>query len=211
MLSPLNLSREKNLIAAGFKQIAGIDEAGRGCWAGPVVAACLNFDEKKALDDVEMNAAVADSKLLSPLKREKIFAWLIDKFDYGVGVVDNEFIDQYGIIKATRLAMKLAVDKLAGQPDYLLIDAVDLKADIALEQEAIIKGDRLVWSIAAASIIAKVWRDQIMVGYHREFSCYCFNQHKGYGTNLHRQMIAAHGICPIHRRSYQPIAELLTG
>lgn len=211
MPSALNFNKEKRLFVDGFQKIAGIDEAGRGSWAGPVVAACLVFDEKKALGQAEMNAIVADSKLLSPAKREKIFYWLVENFNYGVGVVDSKFIDDNGIIRATKLAMKLAVKNLPASLDYLLIDAVDLNEELSINQENIIRADRLIWTVAAASIIAKVSRDKLMERCHIEYPAYCFDKHKGYGTELHRKMIEAHGICPLHRRSYRPVLKLSAG
>ncbi len=210
MLSPLNFIKEQNLLTGGFKSIAGIDEAGRGSWAGPVVAGCLRFDFDKAINGETLGIIIADSKLLSPSQREKAFSWLIDNFDYGVGIVDNNFIDTKGIIAATKLAMKRAAEKLSAAADYLLIDAVKLSDQLPINQESIIKGDRLIWSIAAASIIAKVSRDRIMDGYKEDFPDYGFDRHKGYGTKLHQEMICRHGVSSIHRRSYRPVAELLT-
>ncbi len=199
-MSP-NRDWEKALLENGYLNIVGLDEAGRGAWAGPVVAACLRFEfknKKRGLPDIN------DSKLLTAECRKKIFSWLTDNFDFGIGVVANELIDAIGIVKATKLAMEQAIGQLNNPPDYLLIDALRLENKI--KQDNIIKGDSRIWSIAAASIIAKVARDRIMDCYHEKYSEYGFNQHKGYGTRKHWENIQKAGICPLHRRSYQPIS-----
>lgn len=200
-MRPPQPQREKDLKAQGFSFIAGIDEVGRGAWAGPVVAACLlfNFDCQKKLPPVH------DSKLLSQKKREEFATWLMINFSYGLGVVASQKIDELGILNATKLAMQRAVANLKIAPDYLLIDAVKLPA-LKIQQENIIKGDQKIWSIAAASIIAKVFRDRLMRFYHRAFPLYGFDQHKGYGTSYHQTMIDRHGPCRLHRQSYWSIA-----
>lgn len=196
---------ENNFIAKGLFRVGGIDEAGRGAWAGPVVSACVVFNPQVDVSGFKVN----DSKLLSPSQREKVFAWLIANFDYGVGVVDNTVIDDIGILPATRRAMTQAVSSLNVSPDQLLIDAVDLSKELSVSQQSLVKGDQKVWSIAAASIIAKVTRDRLMIDFHRDYNQYGFDCHKGYGTKLHRQMICRHGVCPLHRLSYRPIKEAL--
>ena len=201
----MNIKYEKQLIGHGYNFIAGLDEAGRGSWAGPVVAACLIFDLKISLKRIFI---INDSKLLTGKMREKSFGWLTENFQYGLGVVSPKLIDSIGIVPATKMAMKQAIENLLSvQPDYLLIDAVKL-SKITIPQENIIKGDRKIWSIAAASIIAKVARDKIMAEEHEKFPQYGFDRHKGYGTRLHYQMLCEHGICEIHRRSYKPIKNL---
>jgi len=200
----MNTNHEQQLILNGYQYIGGIDEAGRGSWAGPVVAACLIFDLKIPLEKL---LKINDSKLLTIKIRERAFGWLIQNFQYGLGVVSPKLIDSVGIVPATKMAMKQAVENLSVQPDYLLIDAVKL-SEITIPQENIIKGDRKIWSIAAASIIAKVARDKIMAEEHEKFPQYGFDRHKGYGTRLHYQMLCEHGICEIHRRSYKPIKNL---
>ncbi|MFA4872019.1 MAG: ribonuclease HII [Patescibacteria group bacterium] len=200
----MNIKYEKQLINDGYNFIAGLDEAGRGSWAGPVVAACLIFDLKIPLEKL---LKINDSKLLTMNMREKAFDWLIQNFQYGLGVVSHKLIDSLGIVPATKMAMKQAVENLSVQPDYLLIDAVKL-SEITIPQENIIKGDRKIWSIAAASIVAKVARDKIMAEEHEKFPQYGFDKHKGYGTRLHYKMLCKHGICEIHRKSYKPIKNL---
>lgn len=203
----MNIKYEKQLIGHGYNFVAGLDEAGRGSWAGPVVAACLIFDLKIPWEKL---LKINDSKLLTIKIREKAFGWLIQNFQYGLGVVSPKLIDSIGIVPATKMAMKQAVENLSVQPDYLLIDAVKL-SEITIPQENIIKGDRKIWSIAAASIIAKVARDKIMTEEHEKFPQYGFDRHKGYGTRLHYQMLCEHGICEIHRKSYEPIKNLAYG
>ena len=201
----MNTKRERQLIFNGYQYIAGLDEVGRGSWAGPVVAACLIFDFKIPLKRIFI---INDSKLLTGKMREKTFGWLTENFQYGLGVVSPKLIDSIGIVAATKMAMKQAREKLSVQPDYLLIDAVKL-SETMIPQENIIKGDRKIWSIAAASIIAKVARDKIMAEEHEKFPQYGFDKHKGYGTRLHYQMLCEHGICEIHRKSYEPIKILI--
>lgn len=193
---------EKQLLKNGYQNIIGLDEAGRGAWAGPVVAACLKFGCQ-----VKLIGGVNDSKLLNRQGREKMFAWLTNNFDYGIGVVSHELIDLIGIVAAVKLAMKQAIENLSAAPDYLFTDAIRFEDVFDVSQENIIKGDRKIWTIAGASIIAKVTRDKIMDYYHNLFTDYGFNQHKGYGTTRHYKMICRYGICRIHRKSYQPIKE----
>ncbi len=190
---------ERRLIGRGYNRIVGIDEVGRGALAGPVVAACLEFNRS-----FSQLPKINDSKLLSPGRREEIFDWLAGQdFCYGLGVVAQQVIDAIGIFPAVKLAMKQAIENLAEQPEYLLIDALELEDFPKIPQQGIIKGDQKIWSIAAASIIAKVSRDRIMNHYHQSYQVYGFDRHKGYGTEFHRKMIAKHGISPIHRKSYR--------
>ncbi len=199
----LDQSYELKLVDQGYRAVVGIDEAGRGAWAGPVVAACVCFKAK-----VDRNIAVKDSKLLSPNQRQSLYQQITVDYDYGLGVVDNVSIDEIGILSATKMAMQLAIMNLKAQPDYLLIDAVKLET-AAAPQENIIQGDNKIWCIAAASILAKVYRDQLMLQYHQKYGRYAFDRHKGYGTRLHQDRLQEYGVCDLHRQSYRPIKKLL--
>lgn len=184
--------------------IAGIDEAGRGPLAGPVVAACVVLPR-----DFDV-MGVDDSKKLSEKKREELFEKITAKaLAYGVGIADNSVIDEINILQATKQAMKDALEQANARlrekeqqgVELVLLDAVELK-DISLPQKAIIKGDAKSLSIAAASIIAKVTRDRIMLGYHSQYPFYGFDKNKGYGTKAHYEGIERYGITPIHRRTF---------
>ncbi len=181
----------------GFKCIAGCDEAGRGPLAGPVVAAAVIFS------DDYVNAAIQDSKKLTPLKRERLFT-VIEKtaLSIGIGIVEPAVIDRINILRASLLAMEKAVLTLSSPPDYILIDGINT-IDVPVAQESIIRGDSLSISIAAASIIAKVSRDHIMDDYHARYPLYNFIKNKGYGTREHREAIKSHGRCKIHRKSFK--------
>ncbi|MDQ1278257.1 MAG: ribonuclease [Thermodesulfobacteriota bacterium] len=181
----------------GFNLIAGIDEAGRGPLAGPVVASAVVLPENYRHPDI------TDSKQLSPRKREALFKVIrADALSIGVGVMEASIIDDVNILQATLSAMKEAVCDLDVSPDYLLVDGMQA-VPIDIPQMTIIRGDSLSISIAAASIIAKVSRDRIMEMYHRQFPYYNFLKNKGYGTQEHRQAIKDHGPCKIHRRSFR--------
>lgn len=185
---------------------AGIDEAGRGCWAGPVVAAAVVL-APEVLADPSCLVGVDDSKQLSAERREQALELVLaHAVGIGVGIVPAFLIDAYGIVPATRLAMTVALLQLPCRPDSLLIDAVALP-NIALPQRAIIRGDSASLSIAAASIVAKVTRDRLMHTADRAFPAYGFAAHKGYGTAAHRRALDRHGICPLHRRSFRPLLE----
>jgi len=190
---------ERALKAKGYKLIAGIDEAGRGPLAGPVVAACVILPFHRKIKGVK------DSKLMTAKAREKAYEEILGKcHDFGVGIVDHEIINTIGIYKATKLAMERAVQDLKKvAPDHLLIDAMAIGAEI--EQKAIIKGDLTCYSIAAASVLAKVVRDDIMREYHKLYPDYRFDLHKGYSTKLHQAKLKEHGPCPIHRVNYEPV------
>ena len=185
----------------GYQFVAGVDEAGRGPLAGPVVAAAMVLPMDVILEGLD------DSKKLSPAKRDELFP-KIQKMIHGIAVVSPEVIDEINILQAARLAMKQAVEKLSSVPDLLLIDG-NQKIDSSIEQWAIVKGDAKSISIAAASVLAKVTRDLIMEDYHRLYPQYEFARHKGYGTKLHRDLIAEHGPCPIHRRTFRGVTEYL--
>ena len=186
----------------GYRFVVGVDEAGRGPLAGPVVAAAVVLPLNAVLEGLD------DSKKLSPAKREELFP-KIQAMAHGVAVVNPEVIDEINILQAARLVMKQAVEQLSSDPDLLLIDG-NQKIDSQIEQWAIVKGDAKSFSIAAASVLAKVTRDRIMEDYHRLYPQYEFARHKGYGTQLHRDLIAEHGPCPIHRRTFRGVTEHIT-
>lgn len=191
-----NLKIEHSLWKANISKIAGVDEAGRGPLAGPVVAAAVVFPQ------YEYIPAVRDSKKLSPRRRQELFELIVCKATaFGIGIIDNGVVDKINIRQATLLAMKEAVSKLRCGADYLLIDGRDT-LEIALPQKAIVRGDDKSFTISAASIIAKVTRDRIMVDYHKTYPHYGFDHHKGYATLFHREMIKKFGPCPIHRRTF---------
>lgn len=185
-----NLWKKHNLLA-------GVDEAGRGPLAGPVVAAAVIFERDF------YNSEINDSKKLSPIKRERLYKTITNAaLSYSFGIVEPAIIDEINILNATKKAMRQAINGLKILPDVVLIDAVTI-ADLPLQQIAIIKGDTLSLSIAAASILAKVKRDGIMEKYHVQYPEYQFNKHKGYPTKLHRKHIREYGPCPIHRKTFR--------
>lgn len=203
MFQKPSLSYEKKLWRQGYQNVVGLDEAGKGAWAGPIVAASIVLPKGLRLGHLGIN----DSKKLSPPKREKAFLKLTKiATNWSVGVVDHEHIDHEGIISANRLAMRKAIDKLHIDPHYLLIDGVSF-FDHYLPHEFVAKGDSRVASIAAASIIAKVVRDQIMSQLNQYHLDYQFPQHKGYGTKLHENLLDQHGLSEIHRRSFRPMVK----
>lgn len=187
---------EKLAYCEGYRCIAGVDEAGRGPLAGPVVAAAVIFPS--AYKNPEIN----DSKKLTARKRDELYKVISDEaLAVGVGVADAAVIDRINILRASLQAMREAVLELSALPDFLLIDGLHTIA-LDLPQKALVKGDALSVSIAAASIIAKVSRDRIMEMYHRQFPQYNFLQNKGYGTVEHRKILQEIGMCKIHRRSF---------
>jgi len=181
----------------GYRAVAGVDEAGRGPLAGPVVAAAV------ILPPGYEHPGINDSKKLSSRQRDRLYAIIQhDAVSIGVGLSEAPLIDRVNILQATLLAMKEAVLELFPPPDFLLIDGLN-RIDLATPQEAIIRGDSQSISIAAASIIAKVSRDRLMEMYHRQFPQYNFLRNKGYGTKEHRAAIVKFGRCKIHRRSFR--------
>lgn len=187
---------EKLAYEKGYRFIAGIDEAGRGPLAGPVVAAAV------ILPPGYQNSRINDSKQLSARKREELYDVISkEAIAIGVGTADADVIDRINILQASLLSMREAVIELLFPPDFLLIDGLH-KIALQTPQKPLIKGDTLSVSIAAASIIAKVSRDRIMEMYHRQFPQYNFLQNKGYGTKKHRDAIKEFGLCKIHRRSF---------
>lgn len=199
----VNLLKFENELWPTHKHIAGLDEAGRGAWAGPVVAAAAIFAPGVVITGVD------DSKILTPAKREKLFDVIVAKaLAYGVGMIESDTIDAINILEATKQAMLVAVAGLSVRPDILLIDGnMTLKTPLA--QKSIIDGDALSHSIAAASILAKVSRDRLMVKLSSQFPGYGFERHKGYGTKEHQAALAQHGVLAIHRKSYGPVGQLL--
>ena len=188
---------EREYRQKGFDIIAGIDEAGRGPLAGPVVAACVILSKDCMIEGVN------DSKKLSEKKREELYDVITQKaISWGVGIIDNNIIDEINILNATRMAMKQAIENLAVKPEFIFIDAEKHVDTNGIPFLPIIKGDALSISIAAASIIAKVTRDRMMREYDKEFPCYGFEKHKGYGTKEHMQAIRENGLSRIHRRSF---------
>lgn len=192
---------EQEARRCGYRRIAGLDEAGRGPLAGPVVAAAVVLPFGCRLTGVD------DSKQLSEAERERLYAAILaSAVAVGIGSADSCEIDSINILEATRLAMGRAVESLTPAPDFLLLDAVTLTG-VAIPSRPIIKGDALSLSIAAASIVAKVTRDRIMAVYHETFPRYNFLSHKGYCTEEHLRHLAEYGPCPIHRRSFAPVRE----
>jgi ribonuclease HII len=190
------LEFERRCWMQGLVRIGGIDEAGRGPLAGPVVAACCVLDPMKRVLGVD------DSKKLSPARREELYELLLSAcLDYCIVEVDAEEIDRINILNATKKAMKLAVEGMKTRPDVLLIDAVDLKGT-GIPVQPIIRGDSLSVSIAAASILAKVHRDRKMEEFDRVYPQYGFARHKGYGTPEHYAALREHGLSVLHRRTF---------
>jgi len=182
---------KKNLI------VAGIDEAGRGCLAGPVVAAAVIFKDTTVAD-----IGINDSKILSPQKREKLYDIIKESaLSYAVAFVDNRTIDKINILNATFKAMNKAIDKLSIMPDHLLIDGNRFRGGY-LPYSTIIGGDSISISIAAASILAKVERDRYMIKAHKKYPQYMFEKNKGYGTKQHFEMLKEHGYCDLHRLTF---------
>lgn len=182
----------------GIFNIAGIDEAGRGPWAGPLVASAVIFPSKCRI------AGINDSKKLTELQRIVLFAQIIKKCDVGIGIVSSNYIDKHGLTKALNMAYQKAIKGLSILPKYVLVDGIG-KYDFDIEYETIKKGDTKVRVIAAASIVAKVVRDTIMDSYSLKYPKYGFDKHKGYGTRQHHQNLLKYGVCGLHRQSFAPI------
>ncbi len=185
----------------GYCRVAGIDEAGRGPLAGPVVSAAV------ILPDNFECSGITDSKKLSEKKREALFPIIKENaLAFGVGIADHEEIDRINILQASLLSMRRAVDDLGISPDYLLVDG-KFTIDSPLPQEAIVKGDSRSISVASASIIAKVTRDRIMAELSVQYPQYNFHRHKGYPTKAHKEAIITHGPCPVHRQSFRGVRQ----
>ena len=212
VVSPLDpdLRAEAALCEGGFRRVAGVDEAGRGAWAGPLVAAAVILPEPDAVT-VEALSGVRDSKLLSLAQRESLFEAIVATARaVGVGAVPADEVDLLGLTAANELAMARAVRALPLAADFLLLDCFTLKS-VGLPQRGIVRGDRCCLSIAAASIVAKVTRDRWLARLAEEHPHYGFEQHRGYGVAVHREAIAIHGLTPIHRLSYAPLRALGDG
>ena len=201
-----HLEKETALLRQGFGFIAGLDEAGRGAWAGPVVASAviLPVDQPGLVDAL---TGLHDSKKLTPSKREQLFSVIQQTaVAWAVGAASAADVDRLNVVGATRLAMRVALKELAVTPGFLLIDHLKLPT-VDLPQDAFPKADNISLSVAAASVLAKVTRDRLLVDMHSRYPAYGFDRHKGYGTKTHRTALFEHGPCPQHRMSYQPVQE----
>lgn len=203
---------EKNLYGQGYNFVIGVDEAGRGPLAGPVVAGAVvlgerdfNKDEKKLWD------LIKDSKKLSEKRREEVFEFIIQNFEVGVGICNHETIDRVNILEATFLAMKKAVGelrsklKIKSEKIIVLVDGDKIIPNFSIEQKSVVSGDKLIKTISAASIIAKVTRDRLMSKFNVQYPQYSFDKHKGYGTKVHIDALKEFGPCPIHRKTFAPV------
>jgi len=198
---------ERALWGHGTTRVAGVDEAGRGPLAGPVVAAAAILPAKWAEAGLPRELdGLNDSKQLTPTRREDFFAFLTacGEVEFAVAQVDSPKIDAINILRATHQAMNAALAKLSPQPQHALVDGRPVRT-MRVPQTAIVKGDARSYSIAAASVLAKVTRDRMMLEFDRQWPAYGFAEHKGYGTARHLAAIAAHGPCPIHRKSFAPL------
>lgn len=221
---------EKELLRQGYGLVLGVDEAGRGPLAGPVVAAAVILKKYEILNqksetnqndqNTKMWDLVRDSKKLSEKQREKIFDFIYENFYVGIGLCNHETIDRINILEASFLSMKKAVQELMRNTELarpynlesrtcILVDGNKQIPNFSYEQKVIIGGDGLSKSIAAASIIAKVTRDRIMMEAHEKYPVYGFDKHKGYGTKLHMGVLSEYGPCEIHRKSFAPVTRLL--
>ncbi|OQW97927.1 MAG: ribonuclease HII [Desulfobacteraceae bacterium A6] len=197
------LAYEMDACEKGYAKIAGIDEAGRGPIAGPVVSAAVIIPLSSYIE------GVTDSKQLTPKKRDLLYKIIYEHaLSVGIGIVDPAEIERINILKASLLSMAMAVQNLSPQPDFLLVDGI-FQIPYALPQMAVPRGDCLSLSVAAASIIAKVTRDRLMEKYHYEYPEYGFDRHKGYPTREHKEAVRRFGCCPIHRKSFKGVRETL--
>ncbi len=197
--SPIDkLFYEREMTQLGAKYIAGVDEVGRGPFAGPVVCAAVILP----LDKTNLIEGIDDSKKLKEGERERLAGLIRERaIAYKICEVDNKTIDRINILQATKLCMKQAVEGLAVEPDVVFVDG-NFKIDISFPQQTLIKGDALSYSIGAASILAKVYRDRLMCEFDKIYPQYGFAKHKGYGTKMHRDAIREYGLCEIHRRTF---------
>ena len=188
---------ETNLYKTGIKYIAGIDEAGRGPLAGPVVVGIAIMKPESFIEGIN------DSKKISEKKREMLYDTITEEaVDWAVGIIDQNEIDKINILNATKKALHMAIDNLKVKPDRILVDALEHIDTCGIPYTSIIKGDAKIYSISAASIIAKVTRDRIMQEYDEIYPQYGFTKHKGYGTAKHIQAIKQYGPCPLHRKTF---------
>lgn len=194
---------ERRLCRKGFSRVAGVDEAGRGSWAGPIVAAAVILDPKAKIKGIK------DSKLLRATDRAELFKVITERcVAWAAAVVDHKTIDKIGIVAANKRAMCEALAKLDPQPDHVITDALLIEYG-TVPVKAVIDGDYKIRSVAAASIVAKVVRDRMMEAFDEEYPEYGFKQHKGYGTNHHFHMLMQYGTSTIHRRTFEPMRSLL--
>jgi ribonuclease HII len=198
------MRHERELRLAGFRRIAGLDEVGRGSLAGPVVAAAVILPERHRIKGLR------DSKVVPRKRREALYELILDRAEVGVGCIEVDVIDAINILQATKLAMREALARLGQPADHLVIDALTLR-EVALPQRAIIDGDAISASIAAASIVAKVTRDRICDELDERYPAYGFTRNKGYGTRYHYDALMSEGPCAWHRRSFAPIRMMLAG
>lgn len=188
---------EKELREKGFKFICGIDEAGRGPLAGPVVVASVIMPENSMIEGVN------DSKKISEKKREKLYDLILQEaISYGVGIIGQDEIDEINILNATKKGLNMSLQELTTKPDIIIVDALNHINTLGIPYESIIKGDAKCYSISAASIIAKVTRDRIMREWDKVYPQYGFAKHKGYGTSSHISAIKEYGPCPLHRKTF---------
>ncbi|OGW83488.1 MAG: ribonuclease HII [Omnitrophica bacterium RIFCSPHIGHO2_02_FULL_51_18] len=198
---PKLLQHDQHFLDQGFKSLAGVDEAGRGPLAGPVVASAV------IVRDFLFSSDINDSKKMTPKAREIAYEEILEKSVVGIGVIDSPLIDEINIFEATMRAMQEALTRLGEIPDCVLIDGPKAPK-LPFKQIPIINGDAVSFSIACASVVAKVTRDRIMKYYDRIYPEYGFGRHKGYGTQEHVEALKKHGPCKIHRRSFEPVKSL---
>ena len=194
----LLLKHDFSFLDQGYLSLAGVDEAGRGPWAGPVVASAV------IVRDFSFKAHVDDSKAMTAEAREEAFSEIFEKCIVGTAIIEHAAVDEMNIFRASMMAMKMAVEKLSQAPDCILVDGPK-RPDIAMKCIPIVEGDSASFSIACASVVAKVTRDRIMREYHEKYPEYGFQKHKGYGTEEHWNALQKFGPCPIHRRSFGPV------
>ncbi len=205
-----DFSREEKLFKKGYRNIAGIDEVGRGPLAGPVVAAAVVFSGGTNINEL-IRIGMRDSKMLSAKKRIYLYEKIVEECDdWAVSIISEEIIDEINILQATKLAMIRAVESLKIKPDFLLIDGNFTLDDFPASQLAIPKGDQNVFSVSAASVLAKVTRDRILVDLDIQYPDYGFAKHKGYGTKEHMDALCRKGPCKIHRKSFSPVDRLIS-
>jgi ribonuclease HII len=204
--------REQELQGKGYKAVAGVDEAGRGPLAGPVVAGAVILPQDPELVAELIRRGLRDSKKVSEKRREQLYDFITEHASsWAVALVSEKMIDEINIFQATLRAMREAVEKLAPSPDHLLIDGNATLHGIYIDQTALPKADERIISVSAASILAKVTRDRLLDQLDLEYPCYGFARHKGYGTKQHLDALREIGPCPIHRRSFEPIRSMLSG
>lgn len=200
---PAGWSHERRLQADGFRSVAGVDEVGRGCLAGPVVAGAVVLDRRSRV------RGLRDSKLLPASERERLARLIAERaVAFALGVVDPDEIDRTDILRATLLAMTRAVEALRVRPDYVLVDALTIPG-IGIPQGGLVHGDRISASIAAASIVAKFYRDQMMQSFHALYPAYGFDRHKGYGTPDHYDALRRFGPTPLHRSTFRGVRPVM--